>query len=232
MFELDLRLDNDTPFAELSKMFPDVKFYRWCNSSVDYLVFYGSDYQLNKVEEALPSVVESLNSRILHKARENDRLDVMVACRCTVDNSTIRMIEANKCLWQAPVSYLEGKENVTMSCVDEGECRTAVDLLSEHGEVQLVKKKRIDPGMLQESYLIPLSTLFEDLTLKQLKSLRTAIENDFFSEPKKVTIEDLASIIGVSKSTVQEHLSKGIMKIFKSMEPYINMMISIKETSR
>ncbi len=232
MFELDLRLDNDTPFAELSKMFPDVKFYRWCNSSVDYLVFYGSKYQLNKVEEALPSIVKSLNSRILHKARENDRLDVMVACRCTVDNSTIRMIESNKCLWQAPVSYLEGKENIAVSCVDEEECKTAVDLLSKHGEVQLVKKKRIDPGMLQESYLIPLSTLFEDLTLKQLKSLRIAIENDFFSEPKKVTIEDLASIIGVSKSTVQEHLSKGIMKIFKSMEPYINMMISIKEGTR
>ncbi len=232
MFELDLRLDNDTPFAELSKMFPDVKFYRWCNSSIDYLVFYGSKYQLNKVEEALPSIVKSLNSRILHKARENDRLDVMVACRCTVDNSTIRMIESNKCLWQAPVSYLEGKENIAVSCVDEEECKTAVDLLSKHGEVQLVKKKRIDPGMLQESYLIPLSTLFEDLTLKQLKSLRTAIENDFFSEPKKVTIEDLASIIGVSKSTVQEHLSKGIMKIFKSMEPYINMMISIKEGTR
>jgi len=232
MFELDLRLDNDTPFAELSKMFPDVKFYRWCNSSVDYLVFYGSDYQLNKVEEALPSVVKSLNSKILHKARENDRLDVMVACRCTVDNSTIRMIESNKCLWQAPVSYLEGRENVAVSCVDEIDCKKTVDLLSKHGEVQLIKKKRIDPGMLQESYLIPISTLFEDLTLKQLKSLRTAIENDFFSEPKKATIEDLASIIGVSKSTVQEHLSKGIMKIFKAMEPYINMMISIKESAR
>jgi len=53
------------------------------------------------------------------------------------------------------------------------------------------------------------------LTDKQKAALRTAIAHGYYQHPRESTVEELASISGISRSTFQEHLRKAESKIIK-----------------
>ena len=60
---------------------------------------------------------------------------------------------------------------------------------------------------------ISFTRLLPELTDKQKKALEIAIKNGYYNYPKKVNMEKLAKIIGISYSTYQAHLKKAEGKI-------------------
>lgn len=91
MYELEMRLSNRLPFAELSSMFPELRIYRWCSSLVGYLEIYGRDHVLSRAEEKIRQLADELHSSLTHRNLHGGRLTVMMGCMCSVRNSTIRM---------------------------------------------------------------------------------------------------------------------------------------------
>jgi len=231
MEEVELLLENEYPFCALSKKYPDITFYRWCNSAVDYIEFYGNKPALDKLENDLPDVVKTLGTEISYKARSDKRLSVMFSCRCTLNNSTIRMVESDNCMWEAPVNYEGGKEFLKLFSL-KGEYFTKLyDDLSGIGRVEIVKKKTIFPESLRETYTISISTLFGDMTDLQLEYLEIALQYGYFSIPRKTDISKLAKMEGVSKSTMQEHINKARAKIIKAIEPYLRLYATTKKSA-
>ncbi len=229
MLEIDLRLKNDMPFTALSSSFPEVAIYRWCNSAVDYLEFHGRHEDLISIKESLPGISGKLGSHIVHLSLEKGRMSAMLACRCSIDNSTIRVIESRNGLWQAPVSYSGGYETVSVVAMDESDLASIFSDLTGIGEAEVLKKVEIRPESLRDVYMIPVSSLLGGMTGRQILTLRSALDRGYFSSPRKVMIENLAEDAGLSKSTMQEHLNKALNKLVKSMEPYLNLMIEFRK---
>ncbi len=64
---------------------------------------------------------------------------------------------------------------------------------------------------------ISITRLLPELTKKQKNALGIAINNGYYDYPKKINMEKLAEIMGISYSTYQAHLKKAEGKIIPSV---------------
>ncbi len=230
MDEILLKMRHDLPFNNVAAAFPEVRIYRWCNSMVDFLEFESPDAAaMGRLERDLPKVVASLHSTILHRAENPGRLDVLVRCRCTPHNSTVRMTERANCLWKPPVVYDEGHERLTVLAPEPESFRLLYRELRRVAEVEILKKAAVSPDVLRDSYTLSLSSLFQGLTDRQLAILLRAIERGYFAIPKRTTLEQLAAAESVGESTLQEHLSKAESRLVEALAPYLRLHASSGE---
>ena len=223
MDEVEFSLKNDYPFCVVSQKFPDVTFYRWCNSSLDYLEFYGQASDIDRVVDFIPEIENILHTKAVYNSRTPKRFTVMFTCMCSTDNSTIRIAESNNCLWQAPVKYKNGKESLQVITLKEEYLNSLYQDFVKIGDAEILKKVSFSPDSLRDTYTISISSLFEGITPKQMKYFIDALYSGYYSIPKKVTIEDLAGRNNISESTMEEHLNKAKTKILQSLKPYMTL---------
>ncbi len=224
MDEIALRMEHDLPFNNVAKAFPEVRIYRWCNSMVDYLECVAADREaLDRLEKALPRSVSALHSSIVFRSRGEARLDVMVRCRCSPQNSTVRMTEGRNCLWKPPVVYEAGTERLTVLAPEPSRFRALYRDLREVARVEILKKVSVSPDVLRDSYTLSLSELFGGLTPKQVGIFLRAVERGYFDLPKAVSLERLAREASLGESTLQEHLSKAESRLARALAPYLRL---------
>jgi predicted DNA binding protein len=223
MDEVEFLLKNHYPFCSVSAKFPDVTFYRWCNSSIDYLEFYGQISDIDRIMEFIPEIENILHTTAVYNARSGSRLTVMFTCRCGIENSTIRIAESNNCLWQAPVQYNNGKESLNVISFMDEYLNALYEDFAKIGEAEIIKKRSFSPDSLRNTYTISISSLFENITPKQIKYFTDALYSGYYSIPKKITIQELAGRYNLSESTMEEHLNKAKTKILHSLKPYISL---------
>ncbi|MDS0256611.1 helix-turn-helix domain-containing protein [Thermoplasmatales archaeon AK] len=227
MERVEFLLRNKYPFCSLSEKFSDVLFLRWCNSDVDYLEFYGPSGDLDTLRTFIPDIEKELGTRLVYLFRGRNSLNMMLSCRCNIGNSTIRMAEKNECLWEAPVQYQGGEEKIVVIAMDNDRLMRLYESFLAIGEAKILNKSTLLPEGLRTSYTISLKSIFADATEKQLKYLELALNSGYFSIPRKIGIEGLAKMSGVSKSTFQEHLEKAQVKVLRSLGPYLRLYLRI-----
>lgn len=232
MEEIELDLENDLPFCNLSRKFPEVEFYRWCNSAVDYLEFYGDFRYLEKLMKFMPEVESALGTEVIYSSPGKNRLSLMISCRCSTSNSTIRMVESRNLMWKAPVYYSRGHERLSLlSPVPKNMDELYADFKGL-GKFTITKKLSIAPDLIRDIYTVSLSQLFSTLTNKQMRYLVSAFYQGYFDIPRKTKIDEMASNSSLSYSSLQEHLEKGISKIMKGLEPYLSLNLHLRETQK
>lgn len=225
MDEVDLILANDLPFGKLSRLFPDVTFFRWCNSAMDYLEFYGEESDLQEVSAYFPNIEAELNTKIIYSSKKERRLSAMLVCRCSRTNSTIRIAELDNCIWKAPVKYKGGKESLTVVTLLDEYLKKLFSDLNNIGSVDILRKVTVYPESLRDMYTISLQSIFSGMTARQLEIMKGALQHGYFSIPKRISIEKLAKMNGLSKSTMEEHLNKARTRVISTMEPYISLYL-------
>ena len=77
-------------------------------------------------------------------------------------------------------------------------------LETQYDDVELTSKQTVDAGAHTEPDLV--SSLFENLTDRQLEVLKTAYFAGFFEWPRKLTNEELAEMLDISQPTASRHL--------------------------
>ncbi len=225
MEEIKIHLNNDLPFCKLSKLFPGVKFYRWCNSTVDYVEFYGEENDMKKVEDYLPEVEKALSTNIVYKSMNKNRMAIMLSCRCNIHNSTIRMAESKNLLWRAPVFYENGGEDLTVISPTSESINSLFRDFTDIGNAEISMKRSIDPELVRDVYTLSISDLFSGMTEKQLRYIISSISMGYYSIPRKAYLKDVADANAISDSTMQEHLKKAENKIMTSLYPYLNLFL-------
>jgi predicted DNA binding protein len=78
--------------------------------------------------------------------------------------------------------------------------------LAPLGPVDVERVLEVDAGGL--SVTIPLAAFLSDLTEKQLNVLQLAIASGYYDSPRRVTTVDLATKMGIGRTTLEEHLRK------------------------
>ncbi|MEM0156413.1 MAG: helix-turn-helix domain-containing protein [Thermoplasmataceae archaeon] len=225
MEEIEFKLRNKTVFSEISREFPDMTILRWCSSVIDYVEVYGDPQRSTEVKTRLMSATKDLKSQIVSAEIRDQTVSAAISCRCTVENSTIRLAEKMNLLWVAPAKYSDGYEMIRLISFSPEDTMKFYTAASRIGDVEIQKKTTIEPDSLRRMYTISLNEVFTGFSTKQLIFLRDAVSMGLFSTPRKIMVEDLARSKGVSKSTMQEHLNKAKNKLMKSLEPYINLFL-------
>lgn len=94
--------------------------------------------------------------------------------------------------------------------------REIVNLLENRfGKTELLRRRdRQRSGQSTREFII---TLEDQMTERQYEVLRTAYESGFFEEPRAITGQEVADLIGISQSTFNHHLRAAERKLFMSL---------------
>ncbi|MEM1944492.1 MAG: helix-turn-helix domain-containing protein [Nitrososphaerota archaeon] len=99
------------------------------------------------------------------------------------------------------IMYLKGL-GVVISFISPGQItsKNIIGMMRESGlDVEVLRKSLLD--------------LRRVLTRKQSEVLLTAVEMNYFSEPRQSSLADISNKLGVSKSTVSRHLRAAMKKL-------------------
>jgi len=84
-------------------------------------------------------------------------------------------------------------------------------------DVIAVLKKVYNGEVVSIEEYAPEDSPLSKLTGKQLETLLLAYKSGYFDDPRRVTLRELAQMLGLSPSTVKEHLRKAQKKVFEEL---------------
>lgn len=105
------------------------------------------------------------------------------------------------------INYKEKCHTWEIASFDKEVLTKAFSIMKKHLKGRLLKFKKEKISNISILRMIP------KLTEKQKKALEIAINNGYYSYPKKVKMEKLAKLMGCSYSTYQAHLKKAEGKL-------------------
>ena len=231
MFDVSLRLNHDRPFSNLSKAFPGASIQRWCNLQVDILEIEVADGdEAAKVDVYLRQMIKRLGARLIRINIYSSRaMEAVVGCKCSLDNSTVAIIEWAGCIPVMPVSYRGGLEYCRLLAFTKGSLDGAIARLSKDSKLEIQSKSVVARESARGAITVPVDEFLGALTGKQLTAFLTAMQLGYYSLPKQTTIEEIAAKQGMNRSTYEEHLRKAELKILQSVRPYARLAYVTKK---
>ena len=129
-----------------------------------------------------------------------NKLLIQIFTDTTKIKSIVHTILKNKCFLAKKVPLVDGWEIWTIAAPKKTAIKNALDDIEKLGEFKLlhIKKSTFDGFNLSDN---------------QEHMLKLAISLGYYNWPKKISIQELAKRIGLSKVTVAEHLRKAEAKI-------------------
>lgn len=229
MFEISFRARHECPYVRFSMKHSEVRILEWCNLKTDVLEITCPDIEtFNTIGPDLRDLLCWKGSRVLKKDFLERNLQVIVkTCRDSkIRPSVSGVIQKNSFLEIPPVVYQDGWEERRVIGFREADYRRLFRSLADLGPVEILQKKVLAQGTIRDAFVISLSSVFSELTDKQLDALQVALESGYYQVPKKTTAEEIARRHRVPRTTYEEHVRKAESKILRAMAPYIRMHAS------
>jgi predicted DNA binding protein len=230
-YELGIKLQHDCPFNDLSKKFPSVVFSHWCNNASDILeISYDRLELYDAVQGELADLAAKLAVRITKKVFTDTNQQLFIGhCGCDHYKSVDPTIERNHCLELQPTIYREGWEWYRVIAFSNRDIRSLFHELGEFCNVQVVSRVAKKNGAIKDNLLIGASSIVGNLTDKQLRALALAVANGYYRVPKKVKTTEIADLMGVPRTTYEEHLRKAESKVLGAVMPYLQLTTPKKD---
>lgn len=121
-------------------------------------------------------------------------------------SSSYDTVLKNNCLYTSPVTQRDGFEVYDIITEEPKKVVKLIENLDEIGEVKLFEIGKAKP----ENYPFK-------LTEKQTKALQIAVMHKFYDWPRKVSLDEVAALVGMKRRTFQENLRKAEAKIIPHM---------------
>jgi predicted DNA binding protein len=140
-------------------------------------------------------------------------------------NSPIIDFQINRyhCVCMGPVIYESGWEYQRIAAPHSVELKGLLEALPKMGVTEMLLKKQYNGDFAQSTYKLSLAELFQKLTEKQRHALVNALENGYYTIPRRITVGKLAGARGVPRTTFEEHLHKAESKVLRSLGPYLRV---------
>jgi hypothetical protein len=204
---------------------PEVRLVEWCNNKVHVAEVDCRDIETyTRVESDLKELLLWKGGKILKKNFLEGSLQLIVrTCICNKISTVLDVVEKHSCLIVQPEVYYGGWEEYRVIGFREKDYKLMFEELNRLGSVQVLRKRLIPDSSIRDFFVISVSSVFSELTERQMDSLLAAVEYGYYQIPKKVTAEEIAVKHNVSRTTFEEHLRKAESKTFLAMAPYIRM---------
>lgn len=119
-----------------------------------------------------------------------------------------------------PTKLENGRECFDLLLEDRDELSNAIEILREFGEVHI---ERISQEFRRE--ITPSSAEWQELLSsipnRQRQLLNLALEEGYFDIPRRVTLEELADEMDITKTTASNHLRKAEKRVMEFLIRYI-----------
>lgn len=227
MFELFLRLQPESQHEDghnlLSKKFPNARFSLWCNSGTDILEIEADGLEtFEGLQKELVASSKTYNSKIISKTYLQDKFQ-LVARTCMCGGTPISpIIEGHNFMRIEPIVFMDGWEYHRLVGFDDHDVKGVLKSLDRIGRTEVLRKAASE-GVTDDTFLLSLSSLFGQLTEKQVRALVAAVENGYYEIPKRVTADELAKKQGQPRTTFEEHVRKAESKVLLAMAPFMMM---------
>ena len=229
MFEVTFKMQHDCPYTRFSMKHPSVRLAEWCNNHIHVVEVDCPDIETyTTIEPDLNGLLLWNGGKILKKNFLAGNLQLIVkTCRCSrLRTNVAEVIGRNACLVIDPQTYFGGWEEYRVLGFREGDYKKIFEELGKLGPVEILSKKLRPERSIRNNFVISVSSVFSDLTDKQVNSLLTALEFGYYQIPKKMTTEEISRKQRVPRTTFEEHLRKAESKVLLAMAPYVRMFAS------
>lgn len=222
LWEISLRAQLDYPFIRMSSHHPGIPFSMWCIWGRELIQVPTLD------EHVLASVEKEIKGtgRIIEKWVEaGDTKIFMLRCTCGhVDHSPWNLWEQHEFFDAPPAVYQDGWGYFRLLTFEEDRTRALFRELNKLGASELIRKRELTLNVLPTSIWV--TSLFTDLTVKQMDAVLKAHRYGYYVSPREITTEAIAKGVGVSRSTFEEHLRKAENRIMANLVPYLQLYFS------
>ena len=128
-----------------------------------------------------------------------------------IENERSRVFYSPMFIYPSPIVIKDGTYYLTIGSWFRKDIEKLLKECEKFPEYKLMSLKQ------QKITNISITGVQPDLTEKQRKAYELAVEKGYYEVPKKIKLEELAKIFGVSYSTFQQHLSYAEKKVGEFM---------------
>jgi len=220
LFEAVFKVTHDCPLSNISRKFPSLKMFEWCNREHEVIEIIVEDH------EQYSAVMEEISklSGIIGKLSDRDKIHLVTkSCSCTYEKSVSKNIDACNLLHVMPVVYKQGWEYHRVISFKHEDVKRLMQLLEEKEFAFEIMRMVPFNGFIGSSLTLTADALFSDLTEKQIDALLTAYRNGYYQLPRKADVKKIAFKERVPRTTFQGHLKKAENKLVAALVPYIQL---------
>ncbi|UCE09454.1 MAG: helix-turn-helix domain-containing protein [Candidatus Thorarchaeota archaeon] len=220
MFEILFRVSHDCPFGNISRRFPDLKMFQWCNREHEVIELkVNSPDEYSKVLQEVSEIAE-----LIHSASDEGRVHLVTRmCQCSRFKTVSTVIDKFNLLQVLPVVYEQGWEYYRIMAFRHEEIEELLkDLKSQEMTVEVIRKVPFD-GFVASSLSLTAGAVLSELTEKQMDALVTAFVHGYYERPRRANVQTIATKTRVPRSTFQEHLRKAEKKLVNALIPHIQL---------
>ena len=225
-YELTFKLQHECPYNDFSREHPSTVISHWCNWSRDVLEIAHSNMQETKARQEIRKMFRIIGSKIIRQSQASSSVQVVLQhCACDVlPPPTLPTIEKYNCLNLQPMVYTGGWEWYRVMAFSEQDIKKLFkDLESEHCDVEVTSRKSISEESIHSSLLIPAGFLLGGLTGKQTRALIAALDNGYYNLPRNASALEIASRLGIPRTSFVDHLRKAQNKLIRTIGPYVRL---------
>jgi len=218
--EVMLKMSYDHPFCAISRKFPSLKIFVWCNEEHDII-----ETIAEKQDENSAAIKElSKISEIVDKLSDQHKVQLITRkCRCKLEKWMGSGIGSFNLLYLSPIVYEQGWEYCRIIAFQHEDVKRFLRQLEEKGFLTEILRKVPFDGLLASAMTLTADALFSDLTEKQIDAILSAFNSGYYRLPRKANVGTIASKRKMSRTTFREHLKKGENKLIISLVPYLRL---------
>ncbi|WP_339105260.1 PAS domain S-box protein [Haloterrigena salinisoli] len=213
LVELTLDLEADDVLSRIATATGAAVTYEGLGThgeSETVLFFETRGASADAVRDALDDLVSVTASRLVSDGEEGCLFEATV----TGDVLASRLVRHGGS--PRSIAIDDGRTEVTVDVPVTTDVREFVEMLRDRYErVDLRSRRHVQRAMHTRQELV--TSLFEDLTDRQLEVLRTAYLAGFFEWPRESTGEEIAEMLEVTQPTVNRHLRIGQQRLLSQL---------------
>ena len=214
-YEAKIKVKEDCKFHRFTAEHPDSRITYWCNEKNCVMVVESKD--MDDIEDFQGMGFCCPDTKI---SRQGAHLEVMYEISQPDAPSINNIITSAGCWYLQPVTLHKGWEYFTVYSIHKPDLEKMIQNAKANGmQVELLSLRELGINDLGNGSLMPTSALHADITQKQLELLKLAYEEGYFDQPARITADKLAMMVGLSRSTLAEHLRKAEYKLLRNTLP-------------
>ena len=223
--EISFRLQHDSPYNNFSRKYPEVPMSVWCNHDKDILEVRCEDRAVfQKCREDIINLCIVIGTPVIRYALESESTFVLVKhCSCYYQGSILQALSDHNLLYVPPVSHREGWEHYRIIGFGAKDSQRFFRGLKSKAVTEILSKRVATQASITDYSAVSLGSFLADLTKKQIQAFLMALELGYYELPKRTTLDQIANVNRIPRSTFESHVRKAESKIMQALGPYVKM---------
>lgn len=221
-WEVSFKIKYNYPFIKMSELHPGSKISMWCVWDAEMIhVPPGHEDVISEVAQ----YVDKLGLSVDNYKQSSDGFVLTLKCSCDLLHNVWDAMDRRNCIPMHPAAFLDGWGYYRMVSLSEEDTRNFFNDLRELGPTELIQKRQVRSDGIPS--MVRVESFFTGLTDKQIESIVKAYDYGYYASPRDVTTGSVASSLGITRSTYEEHLRKAENKIMEAIIPYLKLFRTV-----